>query len=314
VSADSLSTAVAARRALGSTGLQVTPLCVGGAEFGSVAVLGYEVPEDRALATLRAVFESPINFLDTGASYGQGESERRIGLALRERGGLPPGFVLATKADRDPTTGDFSADQVRRSVERSLRLLGRDRLQLVYLHDPEHAAQSFDQIVGPGGAVDALHRFKSDGVVDHVGIASGPTDLIMRYIESNLFEVALTHNRYTLLDRSAEPLFEAATRHGVAMLNAAPYGGGLLVKGPRAVPTYMYKPASAELLTRAKRMAETCDRYGVPLAAAALQFSLRDPRITSTVVGFSHPERVAQTIRLATTAIPDALWQELEAA
>jgi D-threo-aldose 1-dehydrogenase len=312
MSANIMDTTPAARRALGSTGLLVSPLCVGGAEFGSVPVLGYDVPEDRALATLRAVFESPINFLDTGASYGQGESERRIGMALRELGGLPPGFVLATKADRDPGTGDFSADQVRRSVGRSLRLLGRDRLQLVYLHDPEYAAQSFEQIVGPGGAVDALLGFKSEGIIDHVGIASGPTELIMRYVETDVFEVALSHNRYTLLDRSAEPLFDVAARHGVAVMNAAPYGGGLLVKGPQAVPRYMYRPASADLLGRAERMAQVCDRYGIPLAAAALQFSLRQPRITSTVVGFSHPERVAQTIRLATTDIPDGLWQELD--
>ena len=210
MSANTMDTTPAARRVLGSTGLLVSPLCVGGAEFGSVRVLGYDVPEDRALATLRAVFESPINFLDTGASYGQGESEGRIGMALRELGGLPPGFVLATKADRDPGTGDFSADQVRRSVGRSLRLLGRDRLQLVYLHDPEYAAQSFEQIVGPGGAVDALLGFKSEGIIDHVGIASGPTELIMRYVETDVFEVALSHNRYTLLDRSAQPLFDVA--------------------------------------------------------------------------------------------------------
>ena len=101
MSAESVAATPSARRALGSTGLLVSPLCVGGAEFGNVPVLEYEVPEDRALATLRAVFDSPLNFLDTGASYGQGESERRIGLALRELGGLPPGFVLATKADRD---------------------------------------------------------------------------------------------------------------------------------------------------------------------------------------------------------------------
>jgi D-threo-aldose 1-dehydrogenase len=168
------------RRALGSTGLRVSPLCVGGAEFGNlVATLGYEVPEARSLETLRAVFQGPLNFLDTAAGYGDGESERRIGLALRERGGPPAGFVLATKVDRDPESGDFSADQVRRSVERSLRLLGLDRLQLVYLHDPEFARQSFAEINASGGPVDALHRLKKDGVVEHVGIASGPTDLLV---------------------------------------------------------------------------------------------------------------------------------------
>jgi D-threo-aldose 1-dehydrogenase len=311
VSVDPAGTTPQARRALGSTGLVVSPLCVGGAEFGSVPVLGYEVPEERALATLRAVFDSPINFLDTGASYGHGESERRIGVALRERGGLPPGFVLATKADRDPQTGDFSADQVQRSVSRSLRLLGRERLQIVYLHDPEYASQSFEQMVGTGGAVEALLGLKSAGVIGHLGIAAGPIDLLMRFVETDLFEVALTHNRYTLLDRSAEPLFDVAARHHVAVVNAAPYGGGLLVKGPQAVPRYMYRPASPDVLGRAERMANVCQRHGIPLAAAALQFSLRDPRITSTIVGFSHPERVAQTIALAATDIPDRLWPEL---
>ena len=69
----------------------------------------YEVAEEQALATLRACFQSPINFLDTAAMYGDGESERRIGLVLRELGGVPAGYIVATKADRDMKTGDFSA-------------------------------------------------------------------------------------------------------------------------------------------------------------------------------------------------------------
>src|SRR5579884_860013 len=124
------------KRPLGSTGLQVTPICIGCAPLGNMPeTFAYEVPEERALATIRAVFASPINFLDTAAAYGDGESERRIGVVLRELGGLPPGFVLATKADRNLQTGEFSGPQMRRSVERSLRLLGLERLQLVYLHD-----------------------------------------------------------------------------------------------------------------------------------------------------------------------------------
>jgi D-threo-aldose 1-dehydrogenase len=87
----------------------------------------YSVAEDHALATLRAVFASPITFVDTAASYGDGESERRIGVVLEEMGGIPPGYVLATKADRDLRSGDFGGAQMRRSVERSLRLLGLDR-------------------------------------------------------------------------------------------------------------------------------------------------------------------------------------------
>ena len=100
----------------------------------------------------------------------------------------------------------------------------------------------------------------------------------------------------------------------MAVVNAAPYGGGVLAKGPAAVPRYMYRAASAELLDRAGRMTAACARCGVPLAAAALQFSVREPRITSTIVGFSRPERAAETLGLATLAIPDTLWQELGAA
>src|SRR5919198_5142941 len=127
------------QRALGSTGLMVHPLCIGCAELGDMpATFAYSVAEDQALATIRAFFAGPINFLDTAASYGDGESERRIGIVVRERGGLPPGVVLATKADRHLQTGDFSGEQIKRSVERSLRLLGLEQLQLVHLHDPEH--------------------------------------------------------------------------------------------------------------------------------------------------------------------------------
>ncbi len=121
-------------RRFGQTDLLVPPVCVGGGPLGNMPqAFGYEVPEAQALATLRAVFNSPITFLDTAANYGDGESERRIGSVLRELGGLPPHFVLATKADRDPSTGDFSGEQTKRSIERSLRLLGVDRLHIVYL-------------------------------------------------------------------------------------------------------------------------------------------------------------------------------------
>src|SRR5579863_9660873 len=109
-----------ALRSLGSTGLHVTPICIGAAPLGNMPeTFAYEVPEERALNTVRAFFAGPFNFLDTAASYGDGESERRIGIVLRETGGLPPGFVLATKADRDLQTGIFTGVQMQRSVERS---------------------------------------------------------------------------------------------------------------------------------------------------------------------------------------------------
>ena len=301
----------ASRVTLGGTGLSVSPLCVGCAPLGDMPeTFGYGVEEERALRTLEAVFESPINFLDTAASYGDGESERRIGEVLKGIGGLPAGFVLATKADRDLQSGEFSGEQMRRSVERSLRLLGLDRLQLVYLHDPEH--ESFENLMAPGGAVEVLRDLKEEGVIEHLGVAGGPIEEEIRYVQTGLFEAVITHNRYTLLDRSAGPLLDVAAEMGVALLNAAPYGSGILAKGPDVYARYAYQEASAEMVERATAMQEVCRQFGIPLAAAALQFSMRDPRVASTIVGLSRPERIGQTLELAAEPIPEELWERLD--
>src|SRR5947209_277512 len=301
-----------ALRPLGSPGLTVKPVCIGTAPLGRMPeTFTYAVPEERALATIRAFFAGPFNFLDTAASYGHGESERRIGSVIGEMGGFPPGFVLATKADRDIQTGIFTGEQMQRSVERSLRLLGLDQLQLVYLHDPEHI--SFEEAMQPGGPVEVLQQCKEEGLIAHLGVAGGPIDMMIRFVETGLFEAAISHNRFTLLNREAEPLWEVCTRLGVAALNAAPYGSGLLAKGPGAYPRYMYGQASPELLQHARQMEEACERHGLPLAAAALQFSLRDTRISSTIVGMTRPERLTETLKLAQHPIPDELWAELDA-
>jgi D-threo-aldose 1-dehydrogenase len=298
------------RRPLGTTGLAVTPLCIGCAPLGNMPeTFAYMVAEEQALATVRAIFAGPINFVDTAASYGDGESERRIGLVLRELGGLPPGFVLATKADRSLQTGDFSGAQMRRSVERSLRLLGLDQLQLLYLHDPEHIP--FEQAMAPGGPVEVLQRCQEEGLIAHLGVAGGPIDLMKRFVETGLFSVAISHNRYTLLNTEADSFWDVCRRYKVAAINAAPYGSGMLVKGPDAYPRYMYQEAPQAMIARARLLQAVCERYNVPLPAAALQFSLRDPRITSTIVGLSRPERLAQTLRLAQQSIPAELWADL---
>ena len=298
------------RRPLGSTGLAVTSLCIGCAPLGNMPeTFAYEVAEEQALATIRAIFEGPINFVDTAASYGDGESERRIGIVLRELGGLPPGFVLATKADRNLQTGDFSGAQMRRSVERSLKLLGLEQVQLLYLHDPEHI--SFEQAMAPGGPVEVLQRCKEEGLIAHLGVAGGPIDLMKRFVETDLFEAAISHNRYTLLNTEADSFWDVCAQHHVAAVNAAPYGSGMLVKGPDAYPRYMYEDAPASMVARANRLQATCKRYNVPLAAAALQFSLREPRITSTIVGLSRPERLAETFTFAQWSLPADLWDDL---
>ncbi|WP_163513485.1 aldo/keto reductase [Fodinicola acaciae] len=297
-------------RQLGKTGLRVTPVCVGTGVLGGMAeIFGYDVDTDRAVATVREALRGPINFLDTSAGYGGGESERRVGLALAD--GIPDGFVVATKVDPDPGTGGYAGSDVRRSAERSLKRLGLDRFPLLYLHDPERIG--FEAAMARGGAVEELVKLRDEGVAEHLGVAGGPVDLMTRFVHTGLFDVALTHNRFTLLDRSAEPLIAAATAAGVAVVNAAVFNGGMLVKGPRRQPRFAYRTADREIVQRAREIQRACATFGVELGAAALQFSLRDKRISSTVVGVSRPERIAQTVRWASEPLPDELWQALDA-
>jgi D-threo-aldose 1-dehydrogenase len=291
---------------LGKTGLHVTALCHGTSPLGN---LSGPSGHDQAVATVRRVLEGPINFLDTSNNYGNGRSEVRIGQALREAGGTPEGFVLATKVDPLPGSDDFSGERVRASVRESLERLGLDTLQLVYLHDPERI--SFSDATGHGGAVEALVALRDEGVIEHLGVAGGPIDLMREYLATGVFEAVISHNRYTLVDSSAEPLIADAAERGAGFVNGAPYGGGMLVRGPDAETKYRYRPASAETIERVRAMERACRAHDVPLAAAALQFSLRDPRIASTIVGMSEPGRVEQTLRLAEWPIAEALWEEL---
>lgn len=296
--------------ALGKTGLSVTPLCVGTSPLGNFpAQYGYEVGADQAVATITRVLQGPINFIDTSNNYGDGQSEVRIGKAIAAAGGLPPRFVLATKVDPLPGSSGFSGERVRASVQESQQRLGLDRLQLVYLHDPERI--TFTEATNPGGAVEALVQLRDEGVIQHIGVAGGPIDLELQYLALDVFDAVISHNRYTLVDQTATPLIEDAAARGIAFINAAPYGGGMLVRGPDKVPTYCYQPASQTTLDRVRAMQRACEARGVPLAAAALQFSTRNPEVTSTIVGMSSPERVEQTIRLAEWPIDDHLWSEL---
>jgi D-threo-aldose 1-dehydrogenase len=297
------------RRPLGSLGIDVPAIAIGCAPLGNMPdTFDYEVPEEIAMATIRRALESPLNHLDTAAAYGDGESERRVGMVLKELGGLPEGAFLQTKVGQSPD-GDYSGEMVKRRFERSLELLGQDRIELVFLHDPESITDK--EAFAAGGPIEVLRRFREQGMIGHLGVAGGPIDMEIRFVESGAFEAVITHNRYTLLNRIADPLLTIAADRGLAVFNAAPYGSGMLAKGPEAYPRYAYASAPTGMVERARTLQEICSRHDVPLAAAALQFSLRDPRITSTIVGMSRPERIDQTIALAQHEISDACWDEL---
>lgn len=296
---------------LGRTGLSVTPICFGTSGLGDMPdTYGYGVSQEQANDTLRAIFAGPVNFLDSSRIYGFGRSEERIGRAIREAGGLPKGYVLSTKLDRDPKTNRFDGDQARRSLEQSLEALGLDHIDLLHLHDPEHSV-SLAEVTGPGGALPALLRMKEEGLVKAVGLAAGKVDVMMSMLKDTPFDAIITHNRFTLANRNADAMITFCHDRGIAVLNAAPYAGGVLAKGSSAYKRYVYQEASDAALAPIRQIEAVCERHGVPPGAVALQFSMRDPRITSTICGVTRPERVAQTLEWAGWAIPDAVWADL---
>jgi len=296
---------------LGRTDLMVSRICFGAAGLGDMPdTYGYSVDEERARDTVRAIFDGPVNFLDTSRNYGFGRSEQRVGAVIRERGGLPQGFVISTKLDRDMETNRFDGARARRSLEESMEALGLDRLQLVHLHDPEHCV-SIDEIIAPDGAVAELFKMKEEGLVEAVGLAAGKVDVMIPILKDWDFDALITHNRFTLVNRNAEEMMNMAVAKGTAVLNAAPYASGVLAKGSAAHLLYAYQEATDAMLTPVRAIEQVCARHDVPLGAAALQFSMRDPRVSSTVCGVSKPERVAQTLEWAAYPIGEEVWAEL---
>lgn len=245
---------------------------------------GDDVPLADSIDLIHRLFEDPVvRVLDTANNYGFGAGEERIGQAIRSYGGVPEGFVIQTKADRDMTTGDFSGARMRRSLDESRSRLGLDTLPVVYLHDPENI--SWDEAFAGDGPVAALVAAREAGVIGTLGVAGGPSALMQRYLDTGHFDALITHNRFTLADRSADRLLDHAHALGVHVTNASPYGGGFLTAWPPPTERYAYGPAAPSVRATAERAAALCAAYGVPLIAAALAFSTEDPRIDRTIIG-----------------------------
>lgn len=294
-------------RPLGSGGLTTSAITMGASPLGSMPHLyGTDVPERQAIDTVLTVFDSPIRAIDTSNNYSDGDSERRIGAAIEERGGLPGDFLIATKVDA--RADDFSGSRVQQSLRESRERLGLETLPLVHLHDPERFP--FEVVSGPGGAVEALVELRDRGEIGQIGLAGGNVHEMSRYLALGVFDALLIHNRWTLVDRSATEIRQQALDRGVSVLNAAVYGGGILAGA--ASSTYGYAEAPRELLDAIDRMRAVCDEWGTDLRTAALQFSLRDTQITSTIVGMSRPERIDDCLRAAQVVLDEEFWGRIE--
>jgi D-threo-aldose 1-dehydrogenase len=295
-------------RSLRRGGPKVSALSLGTSAWKD-AIAGGRDPRAVLDRVLTGATAPELTTIDTSNNYGQGVSESIIGEAIQ--GAVPEGVLLASKLDCDPVSGDFSGDRMRRSLEESLERLGVDRLPLLHLHDPNEL--SYTEAFAVGGPIEALIRMRAEGLVDRIGISGAWAPMLVQYAATGLFDAVVTHNRYTLVDRSAEILLQVCAERSVAVFNAAPYGSAPLAKWPAPTERYAYVPAHPELAASVDAMGRAAQERDVPLGAAALQFSLRDPRVTSTIIGVNTLEQLEQTVDWATRAVPEQLWAELEA-
>tara|TARA_B100001079_G_scaffold14309_1_gene11623 strand:+ start:1142 stop:2104 length:963 start_codon:yes stop_codon:yes gene_type:complete len=293
------------------TGLEVTELSFGTSSLGSMPdTYGYEVPEDRAQKTLNRFFQGPVNMLDTSRNYAMGESEKRIGNAIKENGGWPKDFLLSTKLDRNMDTLILDKNRARESFEESLKTLNVDSVDILFLHDPEYAKDLSD-ITKKDGAMDELFKIKEEGLAKAVGIAMGKIDIMFPLLKDWNFDVMINHNRFTLINREANEMYDYASSKNIAIFNAAPYAGGVLAKGPDNFKKVTYQDATEEKLAPAREFEKVCKKHNVELGAAALQFSLKDKRITSTICGVTSVESIEKNLTWANSKIPDEFWNEI---
>ena len=295
--------------------------------FGGAAIGGLYAPvsHEAAAATLQSAWDAGIRAFDTAPHYGAGLSEQRIGGFLA---GCPRAeFVVSTKVGRllvpadGPVDGaeqfygtpafsrvrDYSADGTLRSLDESLRRLRLDRTDIALIHDPDdHTAEALD------GAYPALARLRADGTVGAIGVGVNSVSVAEWFIARCELDCVLVAGRYTLLDDSAAAsLFPLCLARGVQVLAAGVFNSGILAD-PADGARFDYAPATPEMLARARRIAEVCARYGVPVAAAALRYVLRHPAVTAAVVGARSAEEIRADAGYLGFPIPDALWAELD--
>jgi D-threo-aldose 1-dehydrogenase len=294
--------------------------------FGGAPIGGLYAPvsDAAAVTTLQAAWDAGIRAFDTAPHYGVGLSERRIGdfLAGRPRAE----FVVSTKVGRrlEPATGpvdgaeqfydtpalsrvrDYSADGALRSLEDSMRRLRLDRVDIALIHDPDdHMAEALD------GAFPALARLHADGTVGAIGVGVNSVSVAEWFVARCDLDCVLVAGRYTLLDDSAAAsLFPLCLARGVAVLAAGVFNGGILAV-PADGARYDYAPAAPAVLARARRIAEVCARYEIPVAAAAVRYVLRHPAVTAAVVGARTPQEIRGDAGYLGQAVPEALWAEL---
>jgi D-threo-aldose 1-dehydrogenase len=324
-------------RRLGRTDLLVSEIGFGAASLGN---LYQEVPDAEARATMDAAWSAGVRYFDTAPYYGFGLSERRVGDALRSMDRNT--FVLSTKVGRLLTPApqvtraserhgfhsrmpfepvyDYSYRGVMRSFEDSLQRLGLARIDILLVHDigaVTHGPANGELFkICMDGGYRALDELRTKGLIGAIGLGVNEWEVCEAAMEHGRFDCFLLAGRYTLLEQSSLDTFmPKCERHGATLIIGGAYNSGILATGTRrgGVPHYNYAPASEAIIQRVRRIEVVCEAHGVTLAAAALQFPLAHPLVSSVIPGLGSPSRVAQTMALFDEPIPPAFWHDLKA-
>jgi aryl-alcohol dehydrogenase-like predicted oxidoreductase len=287
-------------RTLGNTGLQLPILSFGasslGAEFRSVKL-------DEALESVRVALDCGLNFIDTSPFYGRGMSEVLLGIALK---GVPrEQYTLCTKLGRyDLQHFDFSAKRVEESVDVSLHRLGTDHLDIVLCHDIEFVPMQ--QIVDE--TLPALRKIQQAGKVRFIGFSGYPMKAFKFILDQTSVDCVLSYNQYTLQNtRFMDELVPYLIEKGIGVMNAGPFSARLLTSAP--LPAWLKEPE--EVKAAARRAAEHCANKGVDIAKLALQFSIANPAITTTVSGSANPHNIRNWAKWASEPIDMELLAEV---
>lgn len=322
-----------ATRQLGKSPLRVTQLGVGTAPLGD---LYNRIPEPDARGMLEAGYDLGIRLFDTAPLYGSGLAEHRTGGLLRQK--PREDLVVSTKVGRwyRPAPGganrgnwagglefnqvlDYSYDGAMRSFEQSLLRLGLSRVDVLLIHDVdvhthgsrEACDRNFD--LAMEGAYRALVELRQSGDIGAIGVGVNESDMCARFARAGDFDCMLLAGRYTLLEQGAlDEFLPLCDQKNIGVLAGGTFNSGILASGPRAGSKYNYAEAPVAVRERVSRLGEVCRAHGVPLAAAAIQFPLGHPQVSSIVIGAVTPQEIRQNFELMTTPIPAALWRDLK--
>lgn len=324
-------------RRLGRTEVELCSLGLGGAPIGEL----YEkLPEDTAQQTLARSYQLGVRYFDTAPWYGHGLSEHRFGHFLRRQ--AREEFLLSTKVGRvyrapapsetvdiSPWAGglpfklrfDYGYDAIMRSHQDSLHRLGLARVDLLLIHDLDSGYHGSDEGVDArlrelddGAGWKALAELRSAGLIKAIGAGVNVPGMMPRFLDRFDIDFFLVAMPYTLLDQTPlDEEFPRLVERGVGVIIGAPYASGILATGPAPGATYGYAAAPPEILARTRRVEDVCQRNGVSLRAAALQFPLGHPIVAAVIPGAVSPEQAEQNVGLMQESLPPELWQELKA-